>query len=130
MKKIHTKKKEEEAQSVIQAKSKKKKVLAVECMKAFEEAGLKNSDLLQVQRAVKLCSSYIPQSSHVGEKSSSSITALWKSELPCTSKQDNDPKDLAASVLGKELVATVTQEGQQPPDVRKCKQLISADMCM
>ena len=130
MKEIHTKKKEEEAQSVIQAKSKEIRVLAVECMKAFEEAGLKNSDLPQVQRAVKLCSSYIPQSSHVGEKSSSSITALWKSEQPCTSKQDNDPKDLAASVLGKELVATVTQEGQQPPDIRKCKQLISADICM
>ena len=42
MKEIHTKKEEEEVQSVIQAKSKKIRVLAVECMKAFEEAGLKN----------------------------------------------------------------------------------------
>ena len=42
MKEIHTKKEEEEVQSVIQAKSKEIRELAVECMKAFEEAGLKN----------------------------------------------------------------------------------------
>ena len=75
---------EEEAQSAIHTKSSELKLLARECLKAFEQAGLKNSELSQVQMAVNMCSSYVSSQKHpnrsLGKTSVSLIATLWKKQ--------------------------------------------------
>ena len=110
----------EEAQSQSKAKKTELKVLATECMKAFESAGLRNSNDPQIKIAVDLCSSYMPQATRqINAPRSTSMANLWKGDttsasvLPCLT----DKKSLGISVLGEKLVETLTEEKRQPPDV-------------
>ena len=118
-----TKRKEEDL-TAAQTKATEMKVLATECLRAFQEAGLESSDIPQVKKAISMCCLYAP--SHTGgiskPRATSSIHTLWN-EKPGTSHEEMEqtvaPQALATSVLGKKLVATVTQENRQPPDVCK-----------
>ncbi len=110
---------EEEASSKVKAMSTELRVLAKECMTAFEVAGLKTSEDPQVRRAIDLCSSYLPQTTRLKATTSTAIATLWKQqpsdlELPGPS----DKRELVTSVLGEKLVDTLTEKKQQPPDVR------------
>lgn len=113
---------EKEAQSQIKAVKSALGVLARECMKAFETAGVLTSDEPQIRKAIDLCSSYIPHTSRCKATApSTAIATLWKGErnaplLPCP----EDKKDLATSILGEKLVETLTEEKRQPPDVSTC----------
>ena len=109
---------EEETTSKVKELSTELRVLAKECMTAFEVAGLKNSDDPKIRKAVDLCSSYLPQTARCRVTTSTSIATLWKeqqsgSELP----GPVDKKELATSILGEKLVDTLTEKNQQPPDV-------------
>ena len=109
---------EEETTSKVKELSTELRVLAKECMTAFEVAGLKSSDDPKIRKAVDLCSSYLPQTARCRVTTSTSIATLWKeqqsgSELP----GPVDKKELATSILGEKLVDTLTEKNQQPPDV-------------
>ena len=57
------------------------RVLASECLKAFETAGVETSDHPVIAKAVKLCSAYVPQSTGYKDTTSSSVvSALWKEQ--------------------------------------------------
>ena len=108
---------EKDARSQIKAVTTELAVLAKECMKAFEVAGLITSDEPQIKKAVDLCSSYIPQTSrHKPATPSTAIAALWKGEASAAPHLE-DKCDLATAVLGEKLVETLTEEKRQPPDV-------------
>ncbi len=111
---------EEEASSKVKELSTELRVLAKECMAAFEVAGMKTSDDPRVKRAVELCcSSYLPQTSRLKATTSTAIATLWKQQpsdldLPGPS----DKRELATSILGEKLVDTLSERNQQPPEVR------------
>ena len=92
------------------------RVLASECLKAFRAAGLENSEDVQIRKALKLCQSHLP----IRQSATSSIASLWREEeLQSTNTTPLNAHSVAVAVLGEELVATVTEENQKPPDVRK-----------
>lgn len=91
------------------------KVLASECLKAFEVAGMKESDEPQVKKAIELCSSYVPKA--IEHSTSSSIAALWKESSEMGAHRLQMPHSLATAVLGETLVATITEDKHKPPDV-------------
>ena len=111
---------EEQVHSEVRVLANELKVLAAECLNAFESAGLLQSNEPQVCRAIELCHSYLPgkPASHNTPTGVSTISTLWKEESSQRKKQ-NQPatKSLATAVLGEKLVATLTEEKQQPPDV-------------
>ncbi len=119
---------EERTQSQVKALTSELRVLATECMKAFEAAGLQTDDHPQVSKAVKLCSAYVSQSARRKATTSSSVVAaLWK-EQACTSAPvppSEDMKDLATSILGEKLVDALTEKKQDPPDVHSFNLLYS-----
>ena len=107
-------------QTAMQGRATELKVLAVECLRAFMEAGMENSDLPQVQKAIAMCSLYAPHTELLSHPRTNTAN-LWRKEKPGTSTdaQENAgaPHAIAATVLGEKLVATVMQENHQPPDV-------------
>ena len=107
-------------ESELKTKSNELKVLAVECLRAFESAGLINSDDPQVCKAGELCLSYAPPTLATKYKKSVSceIVSLWKSDAPKDKLGTRpDPQSLAQSLLGEKLVEKVTEKKHQPPDV-------------
>ena len=91
--------------------------LSAECRKAFAAAGLEDSDNPQVQKALQLCSSHATnQNTGVRTKAAVAIGGLWKRD-GCEEEIPVDRKELATSILGEDLVATLTEESHQPPDV-------------
>ena len=92
-------------------------MLATECLKVFETAGVRTSDHLVIAKAVKLCTAYVLQSTgHKGTTLSSIFAALWK-EQACMRTSTSvlpieDAKDLATSILRENLVDTLTEKAQ------------------
>ena len=110
----------EEKEGLAQAKALKSelRVLAKECLTAFEVAGLKTSEEPQIQKAVSMCESYLPRSSSHRTTTSSAIASLWREEAgPSTQPCYEDKEELASAVLGEKLVGVLTQKDKQPPDV-------------
>lgn len=107
---------DEQEESKIKAKSHELRVLATECLKAFEAAGLQGSEICQVRKAMDLCHSYAPRSSCT-KPATSAIASLWKRQPLDNEISEQASQSLAASILGKKLVSTVIEEKQQPPDV-------------
>ena len=110
---------DEQEESEVKAKSRELRVLATECLKAFESAGLQSSEICQVRKAMDLCHSYAPRSSCT-KPATSTIASLWKRQPLENEMSEQTTQSLAASVLGEKLVSTVTEEKQQPPDVSGC----------
>ena len=79
-------------------------------------AEVQGSDNPQIQKAIDLCTQYIPKA---GKKltASSSISALWKKSEERRPLSHETPQSLATAVLGENLVATITEKKQSPPDV-------------
>lgn len=94
------------------------RVLAFECSRAFEAAGMENCSHPQVQKAIDLCSSYTCTPSHSAPKdiASSTIATLWK-RGEGDEEDIADRKELATSILGASLVNTLVEEHHEPPDV-------------
>ena len=128
VKEIQQHKLQEEMQTAVQAKTTEVKFLAVECLRAFKEAKVQNSDLPQVRKAIEMCLSYTPraETSSALQRNTSAIATLWKKEKPGTSAEANDnamdSQAIATTVLGEKLVAAIMQEKHQPPDVSFCVQ--------
>ena len=116
----------EAADSELQTKSSELRELAIECLQAFESAGLIESENPQVIKATKLCLSYAPRAvtnMHETSRRSTScaIADLWKQNDPVNNDKDGHPPDaqsLAESLLGDQLVDKVMEKNRQPPDVR------------
>ena len=92
-------------------------VLSTECWKAFAAAGLEDSDHPQIKRTLELCSSYISSSTRA-KTDVCAIGTLWK-EDGHEQEAPVDKKELATSILGEDLVATLVEKNRQPPDVSK-----------
>jgi len=94
-------------------------MLANECKKAFEAAGIESSEHPQIKKAVNLCSLYAPKShiSRRNDAASSRIGKFWKSDEDLIEDKLVDRKEAAISKLGKSLVDTLLEENHQPPDV-------------
>ena len=90
--------------------------LAAQCNKAFIVAGLKESAHPEVRKALELCSSHLTCRATNKEKALPPIAGLWK-EQQSFSQTIEDKKELATSVLGEDLVATLTEDKHQLPDV-------------
>ena len=106
-----------------QAKSSKLRVLATECLKTFEAAGLRNSEDLQVRKATDLCLMYAPQLKHktfnrdMSHQMTQVQTQQQQQSNLYTECQKPAAQSLAESNLGGKLVYTVTEKKRQPPDV-------------
>lgn len=114
LKEIQSKIKESKAQSKEREMSIQLRVLAEECLKAFEVSGLSGNNHQQVKKAMELCSSYAPKATKKATKTSSSIASLWKQSVETDVSQNETPLSLATSILGEQLVA---EESRTPPDV-------------
>ena len=126
VKEIQQNKLQAEMQTAVKAKATEVKVLAAQCLRAFEEAKLEDSVLPQVQKAISMCLSYAPckETPSTLRKSTSIIATLWNKEKLGTSVDATEnavaSQAVATAVLGEKLVATVMQEKQRPPDVSFC----------
>lgn len=117
---LHAQKQNE---SELDTKSKQLKELAMQCLQAFESAGLGESNDPQVRRAAELCLSYAPRSLAGNHKRaitshSCNIASLWKNDA--VEDKDGDrpnAQSLAESLLGEKLIDKVTEKKHQPPDV-------------
>ena len=85
---------DEEERSGIRAKSCELRVLATECLKAFEAAGLQNSDNLQVRKAMDLCHSYTPRDCSIKPRVRS-IASLWKQQPSCSGTTEQTSQSLS-----------------------------------
>ena len=81
---IQQNKLKEETQTAMQVRATELKVLAVECLRAFMEAGMENSDLSQVQKAIAMYAPHTELPSHP-RTNTSMIANLWRKEKPGTS---------------------------------------------
>ncbi len=106
---------EERSTDQVRSLSSDLKKLASTCHKAFEVAGLINSEQEAVKDAVELCKLHLPQPKE-SKKQSSAIAHLWKKPTEET-HSSKDPVKLATSVLGEKLVDTLTEKNREPPDV-------------
>ena len=88
------------------------RVLAEECIKAFEVSGLSGSNNLQVKKVMDLCSLYAPRAIKKATTTSSSIAALWKQSVETDVSPKQAPQFLATSLLGENLVATIRREAE------------------
>ena len=94
------------------------KRLACNCHKAFEKAGLLDSEDEVIKSAVELCQTHLQKLPQEGRKRTSSIASLWKQHT--STEAAHGSKDLekhAAAVIGDKLVDTVTEKHREPPDV-------------
>lgn len=107
---------QEEAASQTAILKKELQQFAVQCNKAFIAAGLQDSAHPEVRKALEICSSHMPCRVVKKEKASPAIAKLWK-EDQSVKQTTVDTKQLATSVLGEDLVATLTEDKHQPPDV-------------
>lgn len=124
------------AEGEIQAKSSELRVLATECLKAFEAAGLSESKNSQVCKATELCLSYathaITSICQAPRKSTPcEISHLWKESEPLTftASPKHATQSLAESLLGKQLVEKITEKNRQPPDVSQICTSTLCDLC-
>lgn len=112
---------QELAEGKIQAKSSELRVLATECLRAFEAAGMCESKNPQVSKATELCSSYAPHAATQAPRKSRpcEISRLWKESehLAFTADSESATQSLAESLLGKQLVEKITEKNHQAPDV-------------
>ncbi len=109
---------EKATQEQVKALKGELRLLAKECMKAFEVAGVSTSEEPQIKKAVDLCTAHLPQPTRPRKTMSTAIATLWKDQAgPSTHPCSEDRKDLATSVLGEKLVGVLTEESKQPPDV-------------
>lgn len=107
---------QQEAASQTASMKKELQELAVQCNEAFIAAGLQDSEHPQVRKALEMCSSHMPCRAVNKEKASPAIAQLWKDQQS-VHQTTTDTKQLATSVLGEDLVATLTEDKHQPPDV-------------
>ncbi len=101
--------------------------LSTECSKAFAAAGLENSDNPQIRKALDLCSSHVTSSHGTGvghTKAAVAIGRLWKRDGQ-EQETSVDRKEMATSILGEDLVATLVEENCRPPDVSLIKYVTS-----
>ena len=117
---------QQEAASQTATMKKQLQELAAQCNQAFVAAGLQDSAHPQVRKALELCSSYMTCSVANKEKASPAISNLWKDDQQKINQTTMDTKQLATSVLGEDLVATLTEDKHQPPDVSLKQLLITA----
>ena len=117
-------KQQEETKNEVQAKSSELRVLATECLKAFEVAGLRNSDDPQVRKATDLCLLYVPRfmCKTSSRNMSCDIAQVWKQQVqehsnPVAEGKEPAVQSLAESILGEKLIDTVTEKKRQAPDV-------------
>lgn len=114
---------QELADGKIQAKTGELRVLATECLMAFEAAGLSESKNPQVLKATKLCLSHALRAATRAHRKSKpcEISRLWKESehLASTSDQECGTQSLAESLLGKQLVEKITEKNRQAPDVSR-----------
>ena len=96
------------AEGKVSAVKKELHVLAAECKKAFAAGELLHSQNPQVQKAVKLCSSYTTCRTDV-MKASPHMAELWKTGVGLSERMP-DKKLLATSVLGASLIETLTED--------------------
>lgn len=90
--------------------------LSKECLTAFDVAGLLKSTDAQVQKAINLCQKYTSK----GSKRHTAVTNDRLQKLWSTNKHPHTNEDIttaATSILGKELVDSITEEHREPPDV-------------
>ena len=116
---------QQEAASQTATMKKQLQELAAQCNQAFVAAGLQDSAHPQVRKALELCSSYL-QCSQQGESFTSNFQYLGKDDQQKVNQTTMDTKQLATSVLGEDLVATLTEDKHQPPDVSLKQLLITA----
>ena len=117
------------AESQLASLKKDLQMLSTECRKAFVAAGLQDSDHPQVRRALELCLSHATGSHSTGAggtKTTESVGALWKKDGH-DHKSTEDTKELACSILGKELVDALIEKDHQPPDVSQFSTIDQVD---
>ena len=112
---------QQEAASQTATMKKQLQELAAQCNQAFVAAGLQDSAHPQVRKALELCSSYL-QCSQQGESFTSNFQSL--EGRPTKSKPDHHGHETVG--LGEDLVATLTEDKHQPPDVSLKQLLITA----
>ena len=94
------------------------KKLASNCYRAFEKAGLLNSEDEVIKGAVELCQTHIQKLPQEGRKRTSAIASLWKQHTSTEAAHcTTDLKKHATAVLGDKLVDTLTEKHREPPDV-------------
>ena len=88
-------------------------LLSKECLKAFEVTGLSSSTNTQVKTAIGLCHKH---TASIGQQSikNGRLHTLWSRE---EHHINEDITTVATSILGKELVDTLTELHKEPPDV-------------
>lgn len=94
------------------------KKLACNCHKAFEKAGLLDSEDEVIKSAVELCQAHLQKLPQEGRKRTSAIASLWKQHT--STEEAHCSKDMAkhvTAVLGDKLVDTLTEKHREPPDV-------------
>lgn len=117
----------ERTQSQLAVAKKELEVLAKECNKAFIAAGLEESRHPQIRKALDLCASSISPSHKVECKEvapTSAFGEIWKRDAGSAITMDLDTKEMATSILGKNLVDTLTEADKQPPDVSMLSSLV------
>lgn len=93
------------------------KKLASNCYRAFEKAGLLNSEDEVIKGAVELCQTHIQKLPREGRKKPA-IASLWKQHTSTeAAHHTTDLEKHATTVLGDKLVDTLTEKHREPPDV-------------
>jgi hypothetical protein len=106
----------EGVQSQLEAAKKELKVLARECSMALRAVGVEQSKHPLVVKALAHCSSYYSSPAQT-KKVTCSVMDLWKGHEADVTTIPVDKKELATTILGKNLVDTMVEEKRQPPDV-------------
>ena len=95
--------------------------LASECKKALMQAVPSNDP--QVLKAINLCDKFLASKSQKRKKvQNESLKSLWGTTNQC---EQVDP----ATVLGQDLVDTITEKNKQPPDVSYAYSIIQCVTC-
>jgi hypothetical protein len=108
-----------EVQSQLTTARKELRMLALECSQAFKAAGMEKCNHTQVQKAISLCSLHAStpcRKTAPKDVTSLAIGTLWK-RGEGDEEEIADRKQLATSILGMNLVNTLTEENHEPPDV-------------
>lgn len=105
---------ESKTQTLVKSLRSELALLSKECLKAFEVTGLSSSTNTQVKTAIGLCHKH---TASIGQQSikNDRLHTLWSREEH--HHINEDITTAATSILGKELVDTLTEVHKEPPDV-------------
>jgi hypothetical protein len=91
------------------------RILASVCYEAFEKL---QSTLPEATKAMILCRQYLPKARPSHDSSASTpLMELWKQTSNSGNTEPEDCVKLATTVLGGNIVSTITEEQKEPPHV-------------